>query len=131
MEKWLSFGSFALAGLLHIGFFVFESILFQNPKMAKRLRMSEHEHRAVKLWAYNQGFYNLALGLGTFVGLYFVLKFQVIIAGTILSFCGFTMVMAGVVLWFSAPDWRKSALVQAIPPLLGFLFLYFHISRFL
>lgn len=128
--EWISFFFFAVAAVLHVLFFVMESILFQRPNGYKLFQVSEKNHEAVKPWAFNQGFYNLFLGLGTLAGLYFVLSKQIMLAGVLTGFCGFSMIGAGVVLWFSAPHLRKGALAQALPPLLGFVFLFFHISRF-
>ena len=127
MIEWISFFFFALAALVHIGFFIMESFLLQKPGAEKALRISDQAHAAIKPWAFNQGFYNLFLALGTFWGLSFVLKKQVMIAGVLTSFCGFCMIAAGVVLWFSVPHMRKWAYLQAGLPLLGFICLFFHI----
>lgn len=125
--RWISFFFFALAAILHIGFFVFESIILQKTGAHNKLKISEEAHKAVKIWAFNQGFYNLFLAMGMFVGLGMIFKKQIFIAGAITSFAGFFMIAAGVVLWFSAPRLRKAAVLQMVPPLLGFLFLISHI----
>jgi putative membrane protein len=126
--EWISFFFFAIAGLIHIGFFVAESFLFQKPNGYKLFKLSEKDHAAVKVWAFNQGFYNLFLGLGTFLGLAFIFKKQVMLAGVLTSFCGLSMIGAGLVLWLSAPQLRRGALAQMIPPALGFFFLAFHVK---
>ncbi len=131
MNQWISFGFFAFAGAIHIGFFVLESILFQRKGGHRIFRVSEANYPAVKVWALNQGFYNLFLALGIFFGLNLVLQKQVLIAGALTGFCGLSMIGAGIVLWFSSPQLKKAALLQALPPLVGFVFLYFHISGFL
>jgi putative membrane protein len=129
--QWMSFFFFAVAGLLHVLFFVMESILYQRPHGYKIFKTSPDHHQAVKPWALNQGFYNLFLALGMFVGLYFVLSKQIMLAGVLVGFCGLSMIGAGLVLWFSAPNLRRGALIQLVPPTLGFFFLGFHIARFL
>jgi putative membrane protein len=126
--KWISFYLFALAGVIHLGFFVFESFFLQTQKGEKFLKLSPDTYRQVRVWAFNQGFYNLAFALGTFWGLYYVLKLQVMVAGVLTSFCGFSMIMFGMVLWWTVPSMRKLAYLQMGPPLLGFLFLFFHIK---
>ncbi len=128
--KWASFVCFLIAALLHIGFFVVESILYQRPEGYKLFRVPKEQHEATKLWALNQGYYNLFLALGTFWGLKYVLEKQVMLAGVLTSFCGFFMMGAGFVLWFSAPHLRRGALLQIVPPLLGFLFLAVHVLHF-
>ena len=114
----------------HIGFFIIESIMYQKPEGYKLFKISPQDHLATKKWAFNQGFYNLFLALGTFWGLYFVTQKQVMVAGVLTGFCGMSMLAAGVVLWFSTPQLRKAAYYQIIPPLLGFISLSFHILRF-
>lgn len=128
--KWASFFCFLLSALLHVGFFVVESILFQKAEGYKLFRLPKEQHEAVKIWALNQGYYNLFLALGTFWGLKYVLEKQVMLAGVLTSFCGFFMIGAGLVLWFSAPHLRRGALLQILPPLLGFLFLAVHVLHF-
>ena len=128
--EWVSFLFFGLAGILHLGFFILESVLFPRKGGHKLFKVSEANHAVVKIWAINQGFYNLFLALGTFVGLYFVLVGKILLAATLISYCGFSMIGAGLVLWFTAPQLRRGALIQALPPLLGFFFLYFHIAIF-
>ena len=125
--EWISFAFFFLAALIHIGFFVFESILLQKPKFAAKMRMNPVEHSHIKPWAFNQGFYNLFLAIGTFVGLYMIFQKKIMTAGAVVSVCGISMIAAGVVLWFSVPRMRKGALLQMLPPILGFFFLFFHI----
>lgn len=128
--KWISFILFAIAGIIHLGFFWFESVILQRPQSYKLLGIDESAHRQVKIWALNQGYYNLFLAIGMFIGLYFVLQKQVMMAGAFAGFSGACMFGAGVVLAASSPRLRKFALIQAVPPLLGFIFLYFHISNY-
>ncbi len=125
--KWISYYFFFFAGLVHIGFFFFEAVLIRRTETARRLGLTDDAHAQVKIWAINQGFYNLMLALGTFLGLWLVRQKQVMLAGLLTSFCGITMIVAGVVLFVTAPRLRKWALLQALPPLLGFLFLVSHV----
>ena len=77
----------------------------------------------------NQAVYNLCVAMGTMVGLYFVLKLEVRIAGIITTLFGLFMIIAGTTLWFTAPRLRKFAYLQAGPPLLGFGFLAIHVLQ--
>jgi len=128
--QWVSFFFFFVAAVMHVGFFIIESFLYQKPDGYKFFKISPQDHQATKTWAFNQGFYNLFLALGTFWGLYFVTQKQVMVAGVLTGFCGMSMLAAGVVLWLSAPHLRKAAYYQIIPPLLGFISLSFHILHF-
>lgn len=125
--KWISYGLFSLAALIHAIFFIIESFYLQNPKNAGLFKIKSEDHKAVKTWAMNQGFYNLALALQMIIGLMFVLKGEPKTAGLLVGLSGLTMIMAGIVLFFSAPQLRRGALIQALPPLLGFFFLFVHI----
>lgn len=126
--EWLSFFIFFLAALIHVGFFVFQTIVLQRSAGAKILRLSAEGHQAVKAWAFSQGFYNLFLAIGVCLGLVLVIQKKVMLAGILVGFGGLSMFLAGVVLWFSAPHMRKFALLQAVPPALGFVFLFFHVK---
>ncbi len=46
---WISFGFLFLSGLIHVMFFVMESILFQKPDGAKYFKVSKAEHQAAKV----------------------------------------------------------------------------------
>ncbi len=64
-----------LAALLHVFFFLLESVWFEKPFAWKRFGVADQEKALIiKPWAYNQGFYNLFLALGAGLGLilYFV-----------------------------------------------------------
>ncbi len=125
--EWISFFFFFLAALIHVGFFVIESILFQKKDGYKIFKIQPEDHQKVKIWAFNQGFYNLFLAFGTFIGLALIFKKQIMLAGVLTSFCGLSMIGAGIVLWVSAPQLRRGALAQILPPLIGFVFLSFHV----
>ncbi len=127
--SWLSFGFFLLAGVIHLGFFVFEAFLMGRPHIARSLGYGEVEIKAIRPWALNQSVYNLSLALITFFGLWLIFKKQIMISGALVSAAGLTMILAGVTLWFSAPRLRWAAAMQFVPPLLGFVFLILHIKE--
>lgn len=129
--EWISFFFFFVAAVVHMVFFVAESILFQRKGGHKVFKIKETDHEVVKIWAFNQGFYNLFLSVGMLLGLYFVLQLKVLLAGAMTGFCGVSMVSAGIVLWFSAPHLRLAALIQLTPPLLGLLFVLGHVTKYL
>lgn len=108
---------FGVAGILHVLFFVIESFLFQKPDGYKLFRMSEQDHKGAKLWAKNQGFYNLFFAFGMFAGLY-------LNQSSLLVFCSLSMIAAGVVLWVTAPRLLRGALIQLVPPTMGLLFYF-------
>ena len=126
--QWISYFCFFIAALIHIGLFILESYFYEKPDGYKYFKVSQQDHEATKLWAFNQGFYNLFLAIGMIIGLYYVNRLQIQTAGVVVSLFGFFMIVAGVVLIFSSK--RKlltGALFQIVPPLVGFFFLSLHI----
>lgn len=106
---------FFIAAVAHVLFFVIESFFFQKENGYRYFKMQPQDHKPVKVWALNQGFYNLFLALGIFAGL--LLKQDVL-----LVFCALSMVGAGLVLWFSARHLRRGAIVQILPAALALIF---------
>ncbi len=111
----------ALAGLLHVGFFVIESLLWQRPQVHRLFGVRSAEDAETMSFAlFNQGFYNLFLAIGTFVG----------VAGSwvlwddndaLVVFCGLFMIGAAVVLVASNRRLLRGALVQGTLPALALL----------
>lgn len=61
-----------LAALLHVFFWVLESLKWRQPSTWKRFGpRSQEEAEVIAPMAYNQGFYNLFLALGALVGVAF------------------------------------------------------------
>ncbi len=127
--EWISFIFFSLSAAIHVGFFVLESVLFQKTGGHKIFKIKESDHAAVQIWALNQGFYNLFLAVGMLLGLFFVIDGRREAAGILVSFCGLSMIGAGLALFFSARHLRRGALIQMLPPAIGFLFLVAHIVK--
>ena len=58
-----------IAGLLHIGFFVIESLLWRRPSVHRIFGVSSEADAETMAFAlFNQGYYNLFLAAGTFAG---------------------------------------------------------------
>ena len=58
-----------LAAALHVYIFFIESIAFEKPSTLKVFGITAADAVIMKRWAYNQGFYNLFLAIGTAAGL--------------------------------------------------------------
>jgi putative membrane protein len=112
-----------LAAAFHLYVFFLESIAWSNPRTWRVFGLPSQEHADItKRLAFNQGFYNLFLALCCFVGLA-ILSLDSS-SGMALIFAGAgSMVLAGVVLFFSSKSSRRSAVIQAGPPLIGIVFL--------
>src|SRR5262245_5179627 len=58
-----------LAGAVHVLIFCMESLSWTTANVYERFGQSRELAHATKLFAFNQGFYNLFLAIGTFAGL--------------------------------------------------------------
>lgn len=111
-----------LAAVLHILIFCMESLWFMQPKVHKRFgAVTTSDAEASRLFAFNQGFYNLFLAVGIFVGLALLhLGGNVDVGRTMVLFSCAFMVGAAIVLYFSAGHrMLRAAIIQAAFPLLA------------
>lgn len=113
---------FALfSAVIHILFFTLESIVFTKKLGRTIFRLSAEQAEANRLFAFNQGFYNLFLAVGVFVGLALPKE-----AGSaLLLFCLGSMFLAGIVLVCSSKELWRGTLIQSLPPLIAILSLIF------
>src|SRR5687768_8095166 len=58
-----------IAVVFHVAAFVMESVLFERPAVQRFLLGRTEAAPGVRLWAFNQGFYNLFLAAGPAAGL--------------------------------------------------------------
>ncbi|HEY5553632.1 MAG TPA: DUF1304 domain-containing protein [Cellulomonas sp.] len=111
----------ALAGLLHVWIFVMESVLFDRPSIHARFGVRGQDVPVVRPWAYNQGFYNLFLGIGALVGVVVAASGQQGVGlALVLASCG-SMLAAAVVLVASRRTMARAAATQGMLPLLAVL----------
>ncbi|HLT31562.1 MAG TPA: DUF1304 domain-containing protein [Myxococcaceae bacterium] len=122
---WLSVVFAGLAALLHVLFFVMESIRWRHPRVWKTFGIQD-QATADTLWpmAYNQGFYNLFLAIGAAVGLVLLLTGNAAAGRTLTLFCLASMFGAGLVLSSTGPGYRRGALIQGTPPLIGIILMW-------
>ena len=112
-----------LAALLHVWFFVMESILWRRPSVWGRFRIgSQADADLIAPMALNQGFYNLFLALGALGGVWLArTSGDGAVGQAIALFACACMVGAGVVLVASDRRFVPAALIQAVPPALAIL----------
>jgi putative membrane protein len=114
-----------VAALIHLYIFFLESVLWTRPSTMATFGVRDAKDAEVlRPMAFNQGFYNVFLALGTGIGL--------VLLGTgasreggiaIAMFALGSMVLAAVVLVASNPKMLRAALIQGAAPLLALLFL--------
>lgn len=111
----------AVGAVLHIGFFYLESIAWSKPATWKQFGVkSPEDAELIRLWAYNQGAYNLFLGVGAIVGLLLIAVTELDQAGMgIVIFAGLFMAKAGGALLISNRRMARAALIQGGAPLIG------------
>jgi putative membrane protein len=112
----------AIAALVHVWFFLLESLLFERPTVFGRFGLRSAEDAAiVRPMAFNQGFYNLFLAIGIAVGLVLVATGQGAAGRAIVLFACACMVGAGAVLLATNRRFLPAAAIQAGPPLVALL----------
>lgn len=111
-----------LAALLHILIFCMESLWFMQPQVYKRFgAISQADAESRRLFAFNQGFYNLFLALGCIAGLILLQTTEWAVMGrTLVLYTCACIVGAGAVLLYSAPQQMlRAAAMQGLPPLIA------------
>ena len=111
----------AVAGILHVLFFCFESLWWTRPAVARRFRNTEQQAQATKSLAFNQGFYNLFLAAGTLGGLALIATGHRGTGMVLVAWNCACMLGAAVILAASPPQMLRGALVQGLPPLVFLL----------
>ncbi len=115
----------AVTALLHVMFFKLESVDFMKARVLKRFGLNHDQGVIVKVWAFNQGFYNLFLAFGLFYSLFLVHGDRIESGIVLAQFILVTLTGAGFVLLVSAPKKYPAALAQSVPALLGFVTSFF------
>ena len=110
-----------LAALVHVYIFWLESLAFATVGR-KAFGIGADDAAVMKPWAFNQGFYNLFLAIGTGVGL--AIEHSNRDAGLALVLLGTgSMLAAALVLLISDPTKARGAIVQGTFPLISLLLL--------
>ena len=112
----------AVAALLHIAFFALESVLWMRPAVFARFGIASREQaETIRMMAYNQGFYNLALAVGVLVGVVLAAGDgdALTVGRTLIIFGAGCMAVAGVVLATTGPQYRRAAAIQFAPAALA------------
>ena len=116
----------AVAALIHVYFFVLESLWFMRPAVWGRFGIdSDADARVARSFAYNQGFYNLFLAVGVAIGFVLVAAGDAASGRAITLFACGSMVAAGVVLVAHNRSFLRAAAIQAVPPLVAILAILF------
>lgn len=114
-----------IAAALHVYIFTMESLTWTKPATWKRFGLaSQADAETTRPLAYNQGFYNLFLAIGAFIGAGCVAfaagdPVQSAVGWTLVfTSCG-SMLLAAVVLALSGKKYLRAAATQGVTPLLA------------
>src|SRR5690242_10345851 len=107
-----------LAGLLHLYFFVLESLVFRT-RGFRVFGVPSDDVETVAFPMYNQGFYNLFLGAGVLVGVVGSWRGWDPQGSTLVVYGCLFMVGAALVLVTARPAMARGAAVQGVLPLLA------------
>ncbi len=125
----LSLIAAGLAVAVHIVIFVLESLLFTRPAVRRLFGVRSADDSApLRVFARNQGVYNLGLALVVAVGVVLILAAPwgeragaeqgAIGAAVLVAGCA-VMLLAAITLGATAPRLWRAALVQGVPPLVA------------
>jgi len=115
----------ALAAVLHVVIFLFESVFWTRPVIWKRFGVADQAAADItKPMAYNQGFYNLFLAIGAFVGIVVYGVGQHDIGLTLVFFSLGCMLLASIVLVTTEARYIRAAIIQGILPLAGIILIF-------
>jgi putative membrane protein len=107
----------ALIGALHVYIFLMESIWWGTPRVNRAFGVSQADAETNRLFAFNQGFYNLFLALAVFLGLVLAQTRLAARGQTLVDYAVASVLGAGAVLFFSGPRLRRPASLQGGPAL--------------
>ena len=114
-----------LAAALHVFIFTMESLTWTRPATWKRFGIaSQSDAETTKPMAYNQGFYNLFLAVGTFVGIGLLAvggqgTAQAVAGWTLIFSCCGSMLLAAAVLALTGRKYLRAAVTQGTTPVLA------------
>ena len=108
----------AIAAVIHVYFFVLESVWFMRPTVYARFGIeSDADATVTRSFAYNQGFYNLFLAAGIAIGIVLVALGDTAAGRAITLFACGSMIAAGTVLFVNNRSFLRAAAIQAVPPI--------------
>jgi putative membrane protein len=110
-----------IAVLFHVAAFAMETVLFDRPAVQRILLGRQETAAGVRLWAFNQGFYNLFLAAGPAAGLIAGYAGNGTAGRTLVIYgCAF-MAACGIVLFVSDRRLWRGMLGQSVPPLIALI----------
>ncbi len=113
-----------VAGLIHIYIFLMESVFWGTPKINKAFGVTPEQAEQNRLFAFNQGFYNLFLAVAALLGIVLNVLDYKLVGQTLMAYAALSMLGAALVLLASNSKLFRPALIQGGPPLMALIFLF-------
>ena len=113
-----------VAGLVHVGIFLMESLWWRRPEVWRAFKLPDQQSADdAAFFAFNQGFYNLFLGLGAIVGPIYLLAGYGTVGWTLYLYsCGSMVAAATVLRLRGGSTFTRPAVIQACMPVLALAF---------
>ena len=109
----------AVAVLVHVYIFALETVLWTKESTNRKFGINREQAEQTRLFAFNQGFYNLFLAIIAAAGIVFYLMDARAVGGALIAAGAGSMAAAGLVLYVSDRRKVKPALIQLTAPLLS------------
>lgn len=113
----------AITAAIHVYIFALETFLWGHPKTNKLYNISPENAETVRIFIFNQGYYNLFLAIAIFAGIAIASFRSLTVGQTLVIYGCLSIVAAAVVLFASAPHLLRAALIQGLPPAIALAFL--------
>lgn len=110
-----------LAALIHVYIFIMESLLWGRPRINKIFGMSAAQAEHNRLFAFNQGFYNLFLAIAAALGIWLTMDLAPFVGAALMAYAALSMVGASLVLLYSNKKLFRASLIQGLPPLIALI----------
>jgi putative membrane protein len=111
----------SVAVLFHVLAFMLETVLFGKPAARSLLLGRREPDPGERLWAFNQGFYNLFLAAGPVAGMIVAAAGHESAGRALVVYSCAFMAACGLVLFASDRRLWRGALGQTVPPLVAVL----------
>ena len=106
----------AISGVIHVLFFVMESVLWLRPSVYEAFEVqSLADAEVLDVYVKNQGYYNLFLAMGVFAGVALAGKWPTV-GKTLVFYTSAFMIAAAIVLFFTIPEMIIGVFVQGLMP---------------
>ena len=105
-----------LEGLLLLGIGTLEAFFFRKPQLYPIFLIRPEDHRAVRLWTVNVGWYNICSGLAIVVGLVLAATAPVDTGrAVVMTICAMQVVLGVVLVLTETKLWRGAAGQTLLP----------------